>query len=167
MSGELEMTVRRDGGLFIPSYHVTVVSTGPVSVAESFDVQTHGGITAAVEYAMEQLRAKGYRLTAAVRVHESEQYESFATASVVRDQEQAATVELVANLVADARAAARAMKVVSTPEGAREVRRVLADLVAGAQALQARADAVLHSDARVESAAIFDDAMSHVDGGVP
>jgi ribosomal protein L3 len=162
MSAELELVVRRDHGLFIPSYHVTVMSTGPVSVAEVFDVQTHGGVEAAAQYAMDQLRPKGYRLTAAVEVHQSEQYEAFATAPLVRDEERAATVVLAGDLMQDARQIVKALASIETREGAKEVVRVVADLMANAQALKARADAVLSSDRAVESAAILDDVVTEV-----
>lgn len=165
MSTELELVVRRDHGLFIPSYHVTVMATGPVSVFESFDVETHGGVEAATQYAMDKLRPKGYRLTAAVKVHASDQYEPFATAPIARDDERIATVVLAGDLMQDARAIVRALSNLETREGAKEVVRVVADLMANAQAIKARAEAVLSSDAQVEAAAVYDDVMANVDGG--
>jgi hypothetical protein len=65
----------------------------------------------------------------------------------------------------DARMLVRALPAIDSRTGATEVVRLVAELMANAQALKARADAVLHSDARVESAAILDDAMTVVDGG--
>jgi len=163
MSTELELVVRRDRGLFIPSYHVTVMATGPVSVFESFDVETHGGVEAATQYAMEKLCPKGYRLTAAVTVHQSDQYEPFATAPIARDEERVATVVLAGDLMQDARAIVRALSNLETREGAKEVVRVVGDLMANAQAIKARADAVLSSDQAVETAAILDDVVTEVE----
>lgn len=160
MSAELEFAVRREYALFTPTFHVTVASMGPLHVLESFDIQGHKDLSAAAEAAMVKLRAKGYRLTDPIVVEQE-----YATAHLLRDEQEAATVVLAGDLVADARAIVRALPAIGTHTGAREVVRLIADLMAGAQALQARADAVLHSDARVESAAILDDAMSHLDGG--
>lgn len=157
MSTNLELAVRREFALFTPTFHVTVASMGPLHVLESFDIQGHTTLSAAAEAAMQRLRAKGYRLTDPIVAHGE-----YATAHVARDEREAATIELAADLVADARAIVRALPAISTHSGAREVVRLVADLMAGAQALQARADAVLHSDARVESAAILDDAMTTV-----
>lgn len=160
MTVELELAVNREYALFTPTFHVTVASLGPLHVLESFDVQGHKDLAAAAEAAMVKLRAKGYRLTDPIVVEQE-----YATAHLTRDEQEAATVVLAGNLVADARAIVRALPAMGTHSGAREVVRLVADLMAGAQALQARADAVLHSDARVESAAVLDEVMSHLDGG--
>jgi len=156
-SAELEMVVRREYALFTPTFHVTVAALGPVNVLEAFDVQGHKDLSAAAQAAMEALRSKGYRLTDPIVVERE-----YASAHLVRDEQEAATVVLAGDLVADARAIVRALPAISTLTGAREVVRLVADLMAGAQALKARADAVLHSDTRVESAAILDDAMTAV-----
>jgi len=163
MSAELELAVRRDGGLFIPSYHVTVMSTGPVTVAESFDVQTHGGVEAAAQYAMDQLRPKGYRLTAAITAHVSQRYEAYATATLARDEERVATVVLAGDLMQDAKQVGKALSAIETREGAKEVVRIVADLMANALAIKAKAEAVLSSDKDVESAAILDDVVTEVE----
>jgi len=160
MSGDLELSVRREYALFTPTHHVTVASLGPLDVLESFDLQGHKTVHSAAEEAMARLRAKGYRLTDPLVFTPD-----YATAHLARDEAEAATVVLAGNLVADARAVVRALPEIGSHAGAREVVRVIADLIAGAQALKARADAVLHSDARVESAAILDDVVSQLDGG--
>lgn len=162
---ELELVVRREPAIFTPSYHVTVASVAPMHVVEAFDIQTREGLAAAAEAAMVQLRAKGYRLTKTIVEHDSALGGQYATAPVVRDEREAATVVLAGDLMQDARMLVRVLPAIDTPTGAQEVVRLVADLMAGAQALKARADAVLHSDARVESAAILDDAMTAVDGG--
>lgn len=159
MSTELELVVRREHAIFTPSYRVTVAALGPIHVLESFGIQTRDGLAVAVAHAMEQLRAKGYRLTEPVALHET-----YASAHMVKDEREEPTVVVGGNLVADARAIARALQVIDTHAGAQEVVRLVADLMAGAQALKARADAVLHSDSRVESAAILDDALAAVAG---
>lgn len=160
MVASMEMVVRREHSLFTPTFHVTVASLDPVHVHEAFNVQGHHDLSVAADVAMERLRQKGYRLTESMTVHDS-----YVMAHVVRDEREAATVELAADLVADARAIARALSGMGTRAGAEEIVRLVADLVAGAQGLKARADAVLASDSQVESAAVFEDAMSHLDGG--
>lgn len=160
MSTELELVVRREPAIFTPSYHVTVASMAPMNVLEAFDFQTRDGLAAAAQTAMERLRAKGYRLTGPM-----EEHGTYASAHVARDGQETATVVLAGDLMQDVRSLVRALPQIDTRTGAQEVMRLVANLMAGAQALQARADAVLHSDARVESAAILDDAMSHLDGG--
>lgn len=160
MTAELELAVRREYALFTPTYHVTVASLGPLHVLESFKVQGHKDLTAAAEDAMVRLRAKGYRLTDPL-VFTPE----YATAHLVRDEQEAATVVLAADLVADARAIVRALPNIGTHSGAREVVRLVADLVAGAQALQARADSVLRSDSRFKSAEVLGNAKPSLNGG--
>jgi hypothetical protein len=164
-AAELELVVRREPAIFTPSYHATVAATDPMHVVEAFDVQTRGGLAAAAEAAMVQLRAKGYRLTETIVEHDSALGGQYATAHVVRDEQQAATVILAGDLMQDTRMLVRALPSIGSAEGASEIVRLVADVMANAQALKARADAVLHSDARVESAAILDDAMTVVDGG--
>lgn len=163
MTAELELVVRREHALFTPTYQVTVASSNPVTVRVAFPVQSTKGLLAAAETAMERLRGQGYRLTDPIVEHPG-----YATAHLVQDEQEAATVQLAADLSADARAIVRALPSIGTREGARDIGRLVASIVAGAQAIKARADAVLHSDARVESAAILDDAMTTVtDGEVP
>jgi hypothetical protein len=159
-SSELELVVRREHSLLTPNYHVTVASTAPIAVKEVFDFQTRAGLAAAAETAMDKLRSRGYRLTGPMEVHES-----FVTAHVVLDEREAATVELVADMGADVRAIARALPLMGTREGAQQMVKLIADLTAGAQALWARADAVLSSDSQVEAAAVYDDVVTVVDGG--
>jgi hypothetical protein len=159
-AAELELVVRREPAIFTPSYHVTVASVSPMNVLEAFDFQTRDNLAVAAQAAMERLRLKGYRLTGPLTEHGT-----YATAHVVIDGQETATVVLAGDLMQDARSLVRALPAIDTLTGAKEVVRLVADLMAGAQALQARADAVLHSDARVESAAILDDAMTVVDGG--
>ena len=160
-TGELELVVRREYSLLTPSYHVTVASTAPFTVRESFDLQAREGLGAVAETAMERLRAKGYRLTSPIEV-----FDTHAAARIVLDEREAATIELAAELGADVRAVVRSLPAMGTPQGARQTLKLIADLTAGAQALAARAQAVLSSDGDVESAAILDDAMSAVqDGG--
>ena len=160
MSTELELVIRREPAIFTPSYHVTVASVSPMNVLEAFDFQTRDGLTAAAKTAMERLRLKGYRLTGPL-----EEHGTYASAHVAVDGQETATVVLAGDLMQDARSLVRALPAIDSRTGAAEVVRLVAELVANAQALKARADAVLHSDARVESAAILDDAMTVVDGG--
>jgi hypothetical protein len=160
MSTELELVIRREPAIFTPSYHVTVASVSPMNVLEAFDFQTRDGLTVAAQTAMERLRAKGYRLTGPLTEHGS-----YASAHVAVDGQEAPTVVLAGDLMEDARMLVRALPAIDSRTGATEVVRLVAELMANAQALKARADAVLHSDARVESAAILDDAMTVVDGG--
>jgi len=160
MTAELELVVRREPAIFTPSYHVTVASVSPMNVLEAFDFQTRDGLTAAAQSAMEQLRLKGYRLTGPM-----EEHGTYASAHVAIDGHETATVVLAGDLMRDVRSLVRVLPTIDTLTGAEEVVRLVAELMAGAQALKARADAVLHSDAHVESAAILDDAMSHLDGG--
>lgn len=157
MSTELELVVRREPAIFTPSYHVTVASVSPMNVLEAFDFQTREGLSVAAKTAMERLRLKGYRLTGPM-----EEHGTYASAHVAIDGQETATVVLAGDLMQDARLLVRALPAIDTRAGADEVVRLVADLMAGAQALKARADAVLHSDARVESAAILDDAMTVV-----
>lgn len=161
-AGELELVVRREYSLLTPSYHVTVASTSPFTVRESFDLQAREGLGAVAETAMERLRAKGYRLTSPIEV-----FDTHAAARIVLDEREAATIEIAADMGADMRAVIRSLSGMGTREGAQETLRFLADLMAGAQALQARAQAVLSSDAAVEAAALLDDAMSAVQDGSP
>jgi len=160
MSGELELVIRREPAIFTPSYHVTVASVAPMNVLEVFDFQTRDGLTVAAEKAMDRLRLKGYRLTGPLTEHGS-----YASAHVMLDGQETATVVLAGDLMQDARMLVKALPAIDSTVGAQEVVRLVANLMAGAQALKARADAVLHSDARVESAAILDDVVSQVDGG--
>lgn len=157
---DLELVIRREPAILTPSYHVTVASVAPLHVVEAFDFQTRDGLAAAAQVAMDRLRLKGYRLTGPM-----EEHGTYASAHVVLDGQEAPTVVLAGDLMQDARMLVRVLPAIDTPTGAQEVVRLVAELMANAQALKARADAVLHSDARVESAAILDDAMTVVDGG--
>jgi hypothetical protein len=157
MTAELELVIRRETAILTPSYHVTVASVAPMKVLEAFDFQARDGLTAAAKTAMDRLRIKGYRLTGPM-----EEHGTYASAHVALDGQEAPTVVLAGDLMQDARTLVRALPAIDTVAGAQEVVRLVADLMAGAQALKARADAVLHSDARVESAAILDDAMTTV-----
>lgn len=159
-TGELELVVRREYSLLTPSYHVTVASTGPVQVQVAFDLQARDGLAAVAETAMNRLRSRGYRLTGPMSVHDT-----YVTAPLVLDEREAATIELAADLGADVRAVVRSLPAMGTREGAQETLRLLGDVLAGAQALQARANAVLSSDEAVEAAAILDDAMAVVEDG--
>ncbi|MFG3340580.1 hypothetical protein [Glycomyces sp. NPDC048151] len=166
MSTDLELVVRRERAIFTPSYHVTVASTDPMIVVEAFDVRTNDGMSAAAEAAMVQLRSKGYRLTEAITQHDSALGGQYATAHLARDEREAATVVLAGDLVQDARQIVKALAAIDSVEGAREVARLASSVIANAQALKAKADAVLCSDAQVEAAAVYDDVVSSVDGGV-
>ncbi len=157
MNADLELVVRREPALFTPSYHVTVASVSPMNVLEAFDFQTREGLTVAARIAMEQLRLRGYRLTCPM-----EEHGTYASGHVAIDGQETATVVLAGDLMRDVRSLVRVLPAIDTCAGAQEVVRLVAGLMAGAQALQARADAVLHSDARVESAAILDDAITTV-----
>lgn len=163
MSPVYEMSVRREHSVFTPTFHVTVATLDPIQVVEVFDLQP-GQMTVvqAARAAMERLRGQGYRLTDPVAERTSGR-EIYATAHLARDERQAAAVELAADMVADARAVARALPGMSSREGAAEVVRLIDELVASAQGLRARADAVLHADEGVEAAAVLDHAMSELD----
>lgn len=135
----MELSVRREHALFTPTFHATVVSLAPMVVHESFDVQGHQAPAAAAEAAMVRLRSLGYRLTGPVQEHTTGGYDAYATAHLVRDEQEAATVQLAADLVADARAIVRALPLMGTREGAEQIARLVADLTAGALAIKARA----------------------------
>lgn len=163
MAAVYEMSVRRERSMFTPTFHVTVATLDPVTVVEAFDVQP-GQMTVvqAAGVAMERLRGQGYRLTAPVTECTSGR-ETYATAHLARDERQAAAVELVADMVADARAVARALPGMSSREGAAEVVRLVDELVASAQGLRARAYAEVHADEGVEAAAVLDHALSELE----
>lgn len=165
MTAVYEMSVRREHSVFTPTFHVTVATLDPIQVVEAFDVQP-GQMTVAqaAEVAMERLRQQGYRLTDPVAECVSG-YETYATAHLARDEQQAAAVELAAELVHESRMIARALPAIGSREGAGEVVRLVDELVASAQGLRARAYAVLHADEDVEAAAVLDHVMSELDGG--
>ena len=160
MNPELELVVRRDHAILTPSYHVTVAETNPMHVVESFDLQSHAGLWATAQAAVERLRTKGYRLTAPIEMHQV-----YVTGSVARDGQGVPTVVLAGDLVQDARQIMKALAAVETRSGAEDVVRLVNDLMANALAIKAKADAVLSSDSQVEAAAVYDDVVTVVDGG--
>jgi hypothetical protein len=74
-------------------------------------------------------------------------------------------VELVGDMSVAVHNALHWVHLVGSVQGAQAVRDAMDALIPAAQDLRGRADAILTCDTAVEETAVFDEVMSHLDGG--
>lgn len=74
-------------------------------------------------------------------------------------------VELAQILSTNVHTTVHDVHLIGTVQGAETIRDAMDALISAAQVLRGHADRVLSCDEQVEAGAVFDDVMSHLDGG--